>query len=183
MKATKMIKWVGMLTIAAGLTACGGRATAVPKPADTPAAAAPAPPTEPPAQPSPAADLGAPSTLGSPLTSPIAEMLVFGEAMVESFALEVDKASPGVVFARVKGALGDSCTSIDRIDTREEKGKVIIIVKTKRPADLICSQVIKTFEERVAINLLTKDAGDYTVSVNGKERQMSVDKDGNATVK
>jgi glucose/arabinose dehydrogenase len=184
MKETKMIKWVGAAVLAIALTACNSASTLRPandKPADSQPAAQPtvAPAPSPTTETAPAA----PSALDSPLTSPIAETFQFGTATVESVVLEIDKGAAGVIFARVKGALGDSCTSIASVDTRDEKGKVNIDVKTKRPADLICSQVVKTFEERIAINLLTKEAGDYVVNVNGMERQMSVDKDGNATVK
>jgi hypothetical protein len=185
MKVTKMINGVGALAIAIVLAACGSANSPKPvneKPAE--AQTVPQPTVAPAPSPTTAeAAPAAPSAVDSPLTSPIAETFQFGTATVESVVLEIDKGAAGVIFARVKGALGDSCTSIAAIDTLEEKGKVNISVKTKRPADLVCSQVVKTFEERVAINLLTKDAGDYVVSVNGMERQMSVDKDGNATVK
>jgi hypothetical protein len=113
----------------------------------------------------------------------LAETMTVGEAAIDEIALAPNKDNAGILDVKIKGALGDSCTKLGAIDQRDEKGAVKIRVRTERPADMICAQVIKTFEQTVFINLLTKEAGDYVVSVNEVQKTMSVDKDGKATVK
>ena len=46
-------------------------------------------------------------------------------------------------------------------------------IQTLREADVMCIQVIETFEKRIPLDVYGLPAGDYTVKVNGIEAEFN----------
>ncbi len=166
------------------LTACNGAATA------NPAAGikAPAPATAA----APARDLSvaptavvvggdAPAVAVDPLVSPLKSPVsapVIGDAVVDSVALAINASNKSVLDVKIKGSLGDACTALGAITQRDEKGKVLVSVKTSRDPDKVCAQVIKPFETTVIVSMFTLSAGDYVIDVNGVTKKVNLNDKG-----
>lgn len=95
------------------------------------------------------------------------EKVIEGEATVESIGIAILESFPVQVRVNVTGYLGDGCTTLGEIDTRQEGDTFFVIVTTQRPADAICTQQLVGFEESVALDVEGLPAGTYTVNVNG----------------
>ena len=161
------------------LSACGSAS-------ETPTAEAPA--AAPVAANTPSATVGSPLTVTSrgPLDSPIGTpdvksisptnpttdtATLIREAQVESVTVQIQETAPVQVKAIVSGILGDGCTSIHDVTQRQEGSTFYITVRTQRPADAMCTQVVKNYEETVTLETTnmaaSATAGDYIISANG----------------
>lgn len=121
------------------------------------AACAPAP-----AQPASTATPAAP-----PPTATIPAPPVIGEAHVESVEVVLLESSPVQAQAIVRGSLPDACTELGEITPVYEAGVFQITLKTTRPAEAVCAQVLAPFETSVTLPVDGLPAAPYTVSANG----------------
>ncbi|MEZ4869107.1 MAG: hypothetical protein R3C14_47740 [Caldilineaceae bacterium] len=71
------------------------------------------------------------------------------------------------VTVTVQGELPDSCTQIDQVTQEATDHTINVTITTRRPAEMMCAQVITPFTETVQLDLAGLDAGEYTVEVNG----------------
>ena len=92
---------------------------------------------------------------------------IFGNATVENIEIQILESFPVQVNVIVKGYLADNCTEIDRIIEFRDENTFYINIKTKRPADVFCTQVIRPFEETITLDVDGLNAGVYEVNVNG----------------
>lgn len=87
-------------------------------------------------------------------------------AHVTDVEAHVSGAAPARVEIAIRGYLPDACTEISSISDRLEGGVIRVTVETRRPADLICAQVIEDFEVRYTLTSIL-GRGAYIVDVNG----------------
>lgn len=92
--------------------------------------------------------------------------IIEGLAQVESIELLMMESFPVRIRVAIKGTLGDGCTTLSQITQERIKKTFKIILTTKRPADAICIQVLKTFRKSVALDVAGLEAGTYIVDVN-----------------
>ena len=107
----------------------------------------------------------------TPLTGPIPEGAVSGNAFVNEASLAIAESFPVQIYITITGDLPDPCHRL-HIDISEPdaENRINIKVSSYQPdSDLMCIQVLEPFEER--INLPTEDLpdGSYSVFVNGEE--------------
>ncbi|WP_440953370.1 protease inhibitor I42 family protein [Methanococcoides sp. FTZ1] len=81
--------------------------------------------------------------------------------MMESFPLQVSVIATGYV--------SDGCTVIDEdsIEVIRDGNTFDISLKTKRPADAMCTQALEPYEVNIPLEVYGLEAGVYTVDVNG----------------
>jgi inhibitor of cysteine peptidase len=92
---------------------------------------------------------------------------IIGLALIESIEILILESFPVQVHVRIKGILGDSCTSLHQITQTRVENTFTITVTTTRPTDAVCADIITQFEETVALDVYGLPAGTYTVDVNG----------------
>jgi hypothetical protein len=180
---------VATVALVAGslLSACNNAAPTSPRPpgADQPAAPAQPAPVDQPA--------GEPPVDSAPLVSPLESPLPaggkkqvgdveIGDAKVDKIELIVAKDDPKQATVKVGGFLGDSCT--DLADTEQDvvDGKIVVRVRTSRPAGRMCAAVVKDFSIEVPLELDGLAAGEYIVDVNGLTRGLKVDAQGGLSI-
>ena len=108
----------------------------------------------------------------------MAEPDLAGVAGVEAVTLMLDKSTPPRLVARVTGYLGDACTRLGAIEQTLADKTIKVNIGTLRPAGKMCAQVIKDFEQEVALNTAGLALGDYTVEINGVSKAFKVDAGG-----
>jgi inhibitor of cysteine peptidase len=99
-------------------------------------------------------------------SSPSGTQTIIGLALIESIEILILESFPVQVHVRVKGILGDSCTSLHQITQTRVENTFMITVTTTRPADAICADIITQFEEIISLDVYRLPAGTYTVDVN-----------------
>lgn len=92
---------------------------------------------------------------------------IYGNSTVENIEIQMLESFPVQVNVIVQGSLPDNCTEIDRIIEFRDENTFYINIKTKRPADVFCTQVIRPFEETITLDVDGLKAGVYEVNVNG----------------
>lgn len=92
---------------------------------------------------------------------------IYGNSTVEKIEIQMLESFPVQVNVIVQGYLPDNCTEIDRIMKSRDENTFFINIKTKRPADVFCTQGIKPFEETISLDVDGLKAGVYEVNVNG----------------
>jgi inhibitor of cysteine peptidase len=135
------------------LVACGPGAGQPAVPTETAAPATQSVPTTSPAT---------PGTPGTPDATPVA-----GDAAVEDIEIMMLESFPVQVSVVVKGYLSDACTSLGEIVQSRNGNTFKVSIKTVRPADKVCADVISPFEETISLDVVGLKAGTYTVDVNG----------------
>ncbi|AKB85947.1 protease inhibitor I42 family protein [Methanococcoides methylutens] len=81
--------------------------------------------------------------------------------LLESFPLQVSVVATGYV--------PDGCTVIDEenIEVTRDGNSFDVSLKTKRPADTMCTQALEPYEVNIPLDVYGLEAGVYTVDVNG----------------
>ena len=93
--------------------------------------------------------------------------IIEGEAQIDSIQVLVLESFPVQVNALLQGSIPDSCTSLGETTINREGNVFTITVKTSRPSNAECAQVIETFEQNVSLDVAGLPAGDYTVNAGG----------------
>ena len=99
--------------------------------------------------------------------SPSSNETITEPALVESIEILILESFPVQVHVRVKGILGDSCTTLGQITQTRQNNTFMITVMATRPADAICAAIIAEFEKVIVLDVYGLPAGTYTVDVNG----------------
>ena len=93
------------------------------------------------------------------------------QANIESFEIFIAESFPVQVHVRVKGYLGDGCTTIHKTEHFRKNDTFIINILTQRPKDAICTREIKNFDQKIKLEVEGLKAGTYKVNVNGKVKE------------
>lgn len=102
---------------------------------------------------------------------------ITSKANIESVEVALLESFPVQVQVIAKGYLEDSCTEIAEIQKQQIDNTFEITITTKKPADAICAQVIKLFEENISLEAEGLKKGTYTVNVNGKTEEFTLETD------
>ncbi|MEZ4594584.1 MAG: hypothetical protein R3D55_26085 [Chloroflexota bacterium] len=105
---------------------------------------------------------------------------VIGEATVQAMSILILESFPVQVHVNVTGYLGDGCTSLGEISTRQEGNTFFVTMPTERPAEAMCTQQLVGFEESIPLNVEGLAAGTYTVDVNGTTDSFTLQMDNSA---
>ncbi|NYT18762.1 MAG: protease inhibitor I42 family protein [Methanosarcinales archaeon] len=94
---------------------------------------------------------------------------IIGNAVVEDIEIFLMESFPLQVSVSATGYLPDGCTFIDEdnIEVTRDGNIFDVALKTKRPADVMCTQAIVPFEVNIPLDVYGLEAGVYTVDVNG----------------
>ncbi|HEX6385269.1 MAG TPA: hypothetical protein VF177_11410 [Anaerolineae bacterium] len=106
----------------------------------------------------------------TPRTTPVPpqeDAIVYGQALVDGVIVNIPEPEAEEIQVTVSGNLGDPCTEIDDIIQGREGNVFLITITTRRPADVVCAQVLEPFEEVVTLDVDGLEPGTYTVNVNG----------------
>ena len=93
--------------------------------------------------------------------------LVKVDANVEDIDIVLLESFPLQARVIARGSFSDSCTRVAEIETLSGSYGFNITVRTARPADAQCAQVITPFEETIPLDIRGFAACNYTVTVNG----------------
>ena len=88
---------------------------------------------------------------------------VYGDAVVETIEIAILESFPVQIRAVLRGDVPDACTAIDSIVVQREGSTFTLVVRTRRPADAICAQVLTPYETTTGLDVLGLPAGIYTV--------------------
>lgn len=91
----------------------------------------------------------------------------YDEAPITSIEILGAEAQSGQVSVIVRGEFSDGCTEMDEISQTVTGDTFEIEVTTRRPVDLMCTQVVTPFEETIELDAAGLEPGVYTVTVNG----------------
>ena len=128
-------------------------------------------------------DMDAPVSSDDPTTTPsegkpdAAENITIGDAMVEAIDVMIMESFPVQVSVHVTGYLGDGCTTLGDITTKQDGETFSVHIYTERPTDMMCTQQLVGFEENVTLDVAGLPAGIYTVDVNGTTSSFALDMD------
>ena len=93
---------------------------------------------------------------------------------VESLEIVRNASSSSGLGVRVQGVLGDGCTELVLPIEQEREGALVRIrILRQRPADAVCTQIAKLFDQVVPL-LGEFPPGPYVVRVNDSELAFSV---------
>lgn len=98
-------------------------------------------------------------------------------AVINSVDIAIMESWPLQAQAQINGELGDGCTELGAIRSYREDDTIYVTVETVRPAEAICTQQLKMFDESVALDIEGLPAGTYTVDVNGVTETFTLDQD------
>jgi len=91
---------------------------------------------------------------------------IYRTAVVESTEILVLESFPVQIHVIAKGYLPDGCTEIDRVEEERDENTFTVTITTKRPKDMMCTQAIVPYEEKVPLDVYGLKAGTYNVNVN-----------------
>jgi len=95
-------------------------------------------------------------------------------ALVEAVTLAPVAVGATQAEATVRGTLGDACTTLADVTVRRQAQVFIINVFKERPANVVCAQIISTFERTVKLDLTGLAAGDYVVVANDVNTTLTI---------
>lgn len=98
-------------------------------------------------------------------------------AVIDDVQIAIMESWPLQAQAQISGELGDGCTELGAIRSYREGNTIYVTVETVRPAEAICTQQLKMFDESVALDIEGLPAGTYTVDVNGVTETFTLDQD------
>lgn len=105
---------------------------------------------------------------GEPAETPAGpEIMIPGEANVESIETVIQGSNPLVASVTVRGTLPDACTQLGQVSQEMDNNRIIIRLETARSVEEQCAQVVTPYEESLPLNVNALEPGNYTVVVNG----------------
>jgi hypothetical protein len=121
--------------------------------------------------------IAVPTPTPTPPTGGGSGEVITGEANVESIEIIMLESFPVQVSVTASGYLPDPCTAISGTEQTMEGDTIYLEIKTSRPADVVCIQVLEPFEETYPLDVAGLPAGTYTVDVNGVTDTFTLDVD------
>ena len=141
---------------------------------------------EPAAQPgdagdAPTRDLDEPVSSDDPIVTPAPDEepgdVITGTAVINSVQIAIMESWPLQAQVQISGELGDGCTELGEIRSYREGNTIYVTVETVRPAEAICTQQLRVFEQSMPLDIEGLPAGTYTVEVNGVTETFTLDQD------
>jgi len=105
------------------------------------------------------------------------EGVTYGDAYVDSVDLVYLESFPVQIQAKVAGNLADPCTEIAEVNEIRQDKNIYIKIKTSRPNDATCAQVLTPFEKVVPLAVKGLKAGTYQVDINGAKKSFTLTQD------
>lgn len=91
-------------------------------------------------------------------------------AGVEKLTVQIQESQPAQVTVLVDGYVSMSCLALEEpAQRRVDKVFEVFLAETPLPSGVACAQVIKPFQQSLALDTAGLPAGAYTVRVNGVE--------------
>ncbi len=103
-----------------------------------------------------------------------AEDFIISQMPVTGISFQILESFPLQVHVMVEGYLSDACTVVNETTQRRDGATVYVNITTKRPADLVCIQVIDEITLRVPLDG-TFFPGRYKVIVNDFEKDLIIE--------
>jgi hypothetical protein len=92
--------------------------------------------------------------------------LVVEPAHVDSVEIQVAESAPVQVYARVRGVVGDGCSTLVRpIQQRREHARITLTIQRQRPKGAVCIQIARLFDETLRLEG-EFPAGSYELRAN-----------------
>lgn len=88
-------------------------------------------------------------------------------ARVQQVEVVVMESVPVQANAVVRGYLPDGCSKVADIGQARDGSLFRVSIMTTRPADVMCTAVIRDFERSIPLDVAGLPAGGYMVDVNG----------------
>jgi len=129
----------------------------------------------------PTQDPNEPVSSDDPIVTPAPDEqpgnVITSTAVINDVQIVLMESWPLQAQAQISGELGDGCTELGQIRSHREGDTIYVRVETVRPAEAICTQQLKMFEESVPLDIEGAPAGTYTVDVNGVTETFTLDQD------
>lgn len=93
--------------------------------------------------------------------------LISDNATVEGIEIMVLESFPVLIKVNARGYLPDGCSHIGEILKEKKDNTFFVQIKTVRPSDTFCTEVIVPFQEMITLDVYGLKAGTYIVDVNG----------------
>ena len=113
----------------------------------------------------------------TPEPNEMPEDVITKTATINDVQIVIMESWPLQARAQVSGELGDGCTELGETRSYREGDTIYVTVETVRPAEAICTQQLKMFDESVSLDIEGLPAGTYTVDVNGVTETFTLDQD------
>jgi len=104
--------------------------------------------------------------------------LIQAWADVETVDIQILESLPIQIVVTAKGNLSDGCQQLGKINTVQAGNKFTITIGRKSiDKQMMCTQALVPFEERIPLNVKGLKAGTYSVNVNGISQSFKLDVD------
>jgi len=180
---SRLVRLAALVLLVLALCGCGAKAptgeeaerpglpqliqiTIIPEPTATPESTATITPTALATTPT------APSTPATP--APTSEPLAIDPARVVSFDVVYGEGFPVPVTLVVQGEFGDLCSEVGRVTQARTTKGLSVGVYVVRPLAVACGAALRPFEIEVPLDITSLDVGEYEVTVNGVQGQISL---------
>ena len=100
--------------------------------------------------------------------SPAAPDLEIAPIQVESVEVLVLESFPPQAAARVRGVVGDGCSTLHSVEQARSGSTVTLTILRERPAGAICTQIARLYDETIRLEGAFPP-GRYVLRVNGLE--------------
>jgi len=104
--------------------------------------------------------------------SPTAPDLEIAPIVVESVEVQVLESFPPQASARVRGYIGDGCSTIHSVEQTRSGNTVTLTILRQRPADAICIQIALVYDQTIRLQG-SFPPGRYVLRVNGLETEFT----------
>lgn len=106
-------------------------------------------------------------------SGPAEPSLVVEPIQITEVEVLVLESFPAQVMAHVTGVIGDGCATLLPEEVERSASEITISILRQRPADAVCTQIAKLYDERIALG--TFPPGEYVLRVNDVEERFRVD--------
>jgi hypothetical protein len=92
---------------------------------------------------------------------------------VESVEVQILKSNPAQVQAAVKGVVGDSCSTLDKVTQTRSGNSIVIRITAVRTLDVPCMEMAQLYDQVIKLDG-SFPPGSYQLNVNGVIREFRV---------
>ena len=116
---------------------------------------------------------GAPGMVAPAPDMPVPPGITVAPIQIDTVELVVRESNPPQVAARVKGVLGDGCTTLKDITQTRNGATIEITITSQRPNEAMCTMIAQIFDQTIELEG-EFPAGEYIVRVNGVEQRIKI---------
>lgn len=107
-------------------------------------------------------------------SSPASGDLLIDPIQIDGVDVLVQESSPPQASARVRGVIGDGCSSLHSVAQERSGTTVVLTILRQRPADAVCTQIAKLYDETIRLEG-TFPPGRYLLRVNDVETSFTTE--------